>query len=248
MYASHLQQGQTILARVTVRETTPGVFEVLATGIDVMPSRCVDESDDDDVECEDGLTPEGLPCADDDDGEAVDEDNVEEECEDGLTPEGLPCADDDDEDGDEGEEEECAELESEAFEMIAAPVDGAVDSGVVLQLMGINVEMPPAAGIQAPGNYRFVGAYNADQSLFKATDLVTTRSATFRLMTKIQSIDTLPDGTLDFSMFDLHVLVDPGLPVRKVTTFSQEIDQDLDGDLVQCEQEGEHEGENEGCP
>jgi hypothetical protein len=290
VFASELQMGQPIIVCVIAVETAAGSFEWRATGIDAMPLECGEENEDEDnedeegdddeveEECEDGVTPDGLPCADDDDGEAEDDDEVEEECEDGVTPDGLPCADDDDgeaedndeveeecedgvtpdglpclDDDDEGEEnededdEECGDMESESFEMIAAPVDRSIDPGNVLRLMGIDVELPLSDGIQAAANVRFIGSYSADVNLFKATDLATTRSATNRLMTKIQSIEKLPDGMLAFGLFNVKVIVDPQLRVRIVKSLSQDVAEDLDGDL-QCEQEGEYEGENAGCP
>ena len=63
-----------------------------------------DGTDTDNVECEDGKTPDGQPCADEGDeakGEdGKDTDNIE--CEDGKTPDGQPCADEgaDEDDGD----------------------------------------------------------------------------------------------------------------------------------------------------
>jgi hypothetical protein len=231
VFAADLRTGQPILVRVAVVETAAGLFELRATGIDAMPPQCGEENEDDD-----------------DEGEAGDNDNVEEECEDGLTPDGLPCADDDDEGEGNKNEEECGEMESESFEMIAAPVDRSIDSGNVLRLMGIDLELPLSAGIQTAANVRFLGAYSADLNLFKVTDLATTRSATYRLMTRIQSIEKLPDGKLALGLFNVKVIVEPGLRVRTVKSLSQDVAEDLDGDIFQCEQEGEHEGENEGCP
>jgi hypothetical protein len=232
VFASELQMGQPIIVCVIAVETAAGSFEWRATGIDAMPLECGEENEDEDNEDEEG-----------------DDDEVEEECEDGVTPDGLPCLDDDDE-GEENEDEddeECGDMESESFEMIAAPVDRSIDPGNVLRLMGIDVELPLSDGIQAAANVRFIGSYSADVNLFKATDLATTRSATNRLMTKIQSIEKLPDGMLAFGLFNVKVIVDPQLRVRIVKSLSQDVAEDLDGDL-QCEQEGEYEGENAGCP
>jgi len=80
-----------------------------------------DGDDGDDVECEDGVAPDGSACADDDDGEDEaadtedDTDGDDVECEDGVGPDGSACADDDDgedeaadtEDDTDGDDVEC---------------------------------------------------------------------------------------------------------------------------------------------
>jgi len=84
-----------------------------------------DSEDDDDIECEDGVAPDGSACEDDDDDESADdgededdddgeyEDDDDVECEDGVAPDGSACEDDDDESADDGEDEDDDDIECE---------------------------------------------------------------------------------------------------------------------------------------
>lgn len=72
-----------------------------------------DDEDEDDIDCQNGFTPDGQPCEDDDeDDEAEEDDGDDIQCQDGLTPDGQTCEDDDADDEDEEEDLEIAELEA----------------------------------------------------------------------------------------------------------------------------------------
>ena len=129
--------GQPVSAEVT--ENADGTLQVVRIFV-----TAADDGDNDDIECEDGVTPDGQPCADDhdeadesgdegdndeadaeDDDEADAEDDDDEsdnddiECEDGVTPDGQPCddtQDEADESGDEDDNDEADESDNDDIE------------------------------------------------------------------------------------------------------------------------------------
>jgi hypothetical protein len=93
--ASDLEAGQRILVRLAVTESGGDSLVLEAKGIDIEEGEI-----DDSVECEQ----EGEHEGENEGCEEGDTDEEEVECEDGVTPEGLPCDDEDDDGEEDGED------------------------------------------------------------------------------------------------------------------------------------------------
>lgn len=204
-----------------------------AVGIDYQ----ADVQEADNVECEDGLTPEGLECdggpaanANDgsaDDGEEADGDAVE--CEDGLTPDGVECdggpaANADDGLEGEGEQDPAATGESQ---MIVLPL--GAQPGSLVEAYGLRIQLPAQMVMSEPGNYRFTGHYLGG-SQFAATQVQLSTSATPRVVGRIQAVTRRADGRLVIRLLDQTIVTHPLLRVSTKRSLDQEAELDNDGD------------------
>ena len=220
--------------------------------------------DDDDIECEDGFTPEGAVCDDDDDDEGEDADEEDDdgdhedadeedddgedddniECEDGFTPEGVACEDDDqDEDGDGDVDEDDARYKSGGA---PAYVQGAPEldtSRHIYRLLGIEVN--PGVSAVPEGIVRFDGGYTDG---YLAASQAAPGTSVTALGGSSEGVVKEGKGKWTIQLLGRSVYVDGDTEIVLVSDpMTGEDDEGDESDGVNCEQEGEHEGENEGC-
>lgn len=250
--ASELKAGQKVIAQLAVVETETGMT-VKATGI-IIETKSTDEEDGEDIECEDGLTPDGQPCVEGAEdgskgkrgkgsngrkcgkGGKADKDGDDIECEDGLTPDGQPCVEEVENEG-EGEDDCKNENEQESEEMIAAPITDYSISSNPLQVLGIYIDVPAGTTDIISDNYRFIGKFEKGTAHLQSSRMAVTKSSTYKFMTIIDKISKNADGTLTMELFGKKIIVDSKLIVKQ----SESIEQDVEGDVddiedVDCQQ------------
>ncbi len=193
-----------------------------------------DSGDTDDVQCEDGVTPDGQACDDSGDGSG-DESASESEDSDG--------------DGDVDSEDKRYATGGSASFIQGSPV--ALPDRGIYQVMGIDVN-PGASALPSGSIVRFDGGYTDGYLAASSVKAGTAVEALGGVSEKL--VQTGPNEWR-LTLLGRDIIVDGSTEIVPVSAplqgdeeaASSESGTGSESDGVDCQQEGEHQGNNEGC-
>jgi hypothetical protein len=230
-------------------------------------------ADTDDIECEDGLTPDGQVCDDGPDEDKGDEADKNDEngtddieCEDGVTPDGQICEDGQNEDEDDGDADE--EEDGAGNELVAVVEMIADDLSSFTVLGGLTIVLDDASDEDVEDDTDEETDDDANEDETELDIATLTVGARVEVAGEYSSVDGIfhadelktpdeevieLDGTISdltansFSMFGLTISYDRNTSVVPEDNDSDESDEDESGE--DDENDGidcEQEGEHEG--
>lgn len=130
------------------------------------------------------------------------------------------------------------ETEAQANEVEAIAFGSEAD---IAGPLGITIE-----AASETGSTRLLGQYLGGH-VFHADAAVGTQAVQSRVVTRLQAVRVLADGTVGLTVFDHEIVAKASETVHSVSSAIEELDAAEESDGIDCQQEGEHEGENEGC-